>query len=103
MKEHTRITIEVSPELRQRIKLAAFQNDISISEYVSNILEQIIPDEETLKLEKRHPVPPDFLEQLLRLRQQIFRESKGHIFEDSAEVLRQMREERIRELEERRK
>lgn len=100
MKERTRITIDVSPELRQRIRLAAFQNDISISEYVSNILEQAVPDQETISLEKRHPIPPEFLEQLFRLREQIFRESNGHIFEDSAEAVRRMREERTKYLEE---
>ena len=100
MKERTRITIDVSPELRQRIRLAAFQNDISISEYVSNILEQAVPNQETISLGKRHPIPPEFLEQLFRLREQIFRESNGHIFEDSAEAVRRMREERTKYLEE---
>lgn len=100
MKERTRITIDVSPELRQRIRLAAFQNDISINEYVSNILEQAVPNQETISLEKRHPIPPEFLEQLFRLREQIFRESNGHIFEDSAEAVRRMREERTKYLEE---
>jgi predicted amidophosphoribosyltransferase len=100
MKERTRITIDISPELRQRIKLAAFQNNVSISEYVGNILAQNVPDEETIKLEKPHPVPPEFLEQLFRLRDQISREANGQVFEDSAEAVRRMREDRTKYLEE---
>jgi hypothetical protein len=50
----------------------------------------------------RHPVPSDILDEVYRIREQLLRESKGHTFEDSAEVIRQMREERTRELEARR-
>jgi predicted amidophosphoribosyltransferase len=100
MKERTRITIDVSPELRQRIKLAAFQNNISISDYVGNILAQNVPDEDTIRLEKPHPVPPEFLERLFRLRDQISREANGQVFEDSAEAVQRMREERTKYLEE---
>jgi len=46
------------------------------------------------------PIPDDFLEKVYQLRERIIQESKGHIFEDSAELVRQMREERTRYLEE---
>jgi len=98
--KRSRITIDISPELRRRIKLAALQNDSSVSEYVGDILEKNVPDEANVILEEEHPVTPDFLEQILRVRERIMRESKGQLFEDSAEMIRQMREERTKYLEE---
>lgn len=91
MKECTRITIDISPELRRHIQLAASQTDISISEYVENILEKAVP--------QGHPVTLEVIEQLRRLREQIFQENNEQFFEDSAELLNQQREERTRELD----
>jgi hypothetical protein len=56
--------------------------------------------EASIILEEEHPVTPDYLEQILRVRERIMRESKGQLFEDSAEMVRQMREERTKYLEE---
>ncbi len=98
--KRSRITIDISPELRRRIKIAALQNDLSISEYVGDILEKNVPGEANVILEEEHPVTPDYLEQILRVRERIMRESKGQLFEDSAEMIRQMREERTKYLEE---
>ncbi len=47
----------------------------------------------------RHPVPSDILEEVYRIREQLLRESKGHTFEDSAEAIRRMHEERSQRLE----
>ncbi len=47
-----RLMIDISPELRRRIKIAAAQKDLSIREYVEEILEQVVPPETSL-LEKR--------------------------------------------------
>lgn len=47
----------------------------------------------------RYPVPSDILDEVYRIRDQLLRESKGQTFEDSVEAVRQMREERSRELE----
>ena len=97
--KRSRITIDVSPELRRRIKIAASQNDLSISEYIGRILERSVPNELSLVEQERHPIPSDILEEVNRIRERVIRESKGHIFEDSAEVLRQQREERTQYLE----
>ena len=103
MKERTRITIDVSPELRQRIKLAALHKNLSISEYLSNILEQTVPDEITVGEQARHPVPSDILDEVYQIREQLLRESKGQTFEDTAEEIRRMREERTEYIEQLRK
>jgi hypothetical protein len=96
----SRITIDISPELRRRIKIAASQNDLSISEYLGRILEQSVPLEVGFTQQEEHPVTPEFLEQVYRVRQRIFKESNGQLFEDSAELIRQQREDRTKYLEE---
>jgi predicted DNA binding CopG/RHH family protein len=98
--KRSRITIDISPELRRRIKVAASQRDLSISEYVGSILEQSVPLEQGFTQQEEHPVTPEFLEQVYRVRQRIFKESKGELFEDSAELIRQQREDRTKYLEE---
>ena len=97
--KRSRITIDISPELRRRIKVAASRNDQSISEYLGRILEENVPEEMDLVEQYVHPVPSNILEEVDRIRERIIRESKGHIFEDSTEVLRQQREERTQYLE----
>jgi hypothetical protein len=96
-----RITIDVSPELRKRIKTAALQNNLSISEYLVNILEEVVPEEKSMvaQLEEDRPLTPEYLEQIHRVRERIIKESKGQGFEDSAEAVRLMREERTKYLE----
>ena len=36
--KRTRITIDVNPELRRRIKMAALQEDLSLSDYLGRVL-----------------------------------------------------------------
>ena len=103
MKERTRITIDVSPELRQRIKAAALQKNLSVSEYLGNILEEAVPDEITIAEQARHPVPSDILDELHQIRERVLQESNGHIFDDSTEAIRRMREERTEYIEQLRK
>ncbi len=79
--KRSRITFDVSPELRRRIKMAALQHDLSIGEYLGHILEQAVPDEAAIT------------------QREMLQESKGELFEDSAELLRKQREERTRYLE----
>lgn len=97
MKERTRITIDVSPEMRKRIKVAAAESGISISEYLGRILEDAVPGKASESTEG-HPVTLEAIERLRRLREKIFRENNGQYFEDSSELLYQQREERTRQL-----
>jgi hypothetical protein len=96
--KRTRITIDINPELRRRIKSAALQEDISISEYLARILEQSVPKEASTMQQRGHPVTREAIERLRQLREQIAKENKGGPFEDSTELLRQQREERTRYL-----
>ena len=96
--KRSRITIDVSPELRRRIKIAASQNDLSISEYLGRILDEAVPRESNAPQQVGQPVTRETIERLHRLREQIWEENNKEFFEDSAEVLRQQRDERTRYL-----
>jgi hypothetical protein len=94
-----RLMIDISPELRRRIKIAAAQKDLSIREYVEEILEQVVPPE-TSFLEKRARgrLNSAAIEDLLKTREEIMRSHPGQVY-DSVETLHQLREERLKELE----
>jgi predicted metal-dependent RNase len=98
--KRSRITIDVSPELRRRIKIAATQNDLSISEYLGRILDEAVPEDVSLTKQERHPITPEYVQRVLQVRERIMQESGGQLFEDSAERVRQMRDERTKYLEE---
>ena len=97
-KKRVRITFDVTPGLRRRIKWAALQNDLSIGEFLGNILDQVVPDEASITKRQRQPVTPEALEKLLQFREELIRETNGHVFEDSTEILRREREKRTRHL-----
>ncbi len=42
-KRRTRVMVDVSPELRRRIKVAAERSDLSIRAYIARVLEQAVP------------------------------------------------------------
>lgn len=80
--------------------LAVAQSHLSLEEYVGRMLEQAVP-QETSKAEQRvqpQPITQEAIERLHRLRKQILQENNGQLFEDSAEMLRQQREERTQQL-----
>lgn len=97
--KRSRITIDISPELRRRIKVAASRNDLSISEYLGNILEENVPEEVSIKQRQRKLLTRETLEHVYEVHEQIMEHTNRRIFEDSTEIIRQMREERSQELD----
>jgi hypothetical protein len=97
--KRSRITIDISPELRRRIKIAASRNDQSISEYLGRILEENVPEEMSMKQQQRKPLTRETLEHVYQVREEIMEHTNRRIFEDSTELIRQMREERSQELD----
>ncbi|HZU66803.1 MAG TPA: hypothetical protein VFA09_05960 [Ktedonobacteraceae bacterium] len=93
-----RLMIDISPELRRRIKIAAAQKDLSIRAYVEDILEQAVPEVEVNEEERPRPDRRKLLERLLQIREEIRQERQGEPFSDSTELIREMREERSRYL-----
>lgn len=75
--------------------LEAAKANLSVKEYVERILEQNVPQERERGLNK------EAIERLFQLQEQIKRNHPGQVFEDSAEQLYQIREERMRQLEQR--
>jgi ParD-like antitoxin of type II ParDE toxin-antitoxin system len=94
-----RLMIDISPELRRRIKIAAAEKDLSIREYVEDILEQVVPPEKSfLEKRERGQLNSAAIEDLLKTREEIMRAHPGQVF-DSVKTLHQLREERLKELE----
>jgi len=85
--------IDINPELRYRIKVAAAQKDLSIREYIEQILEQVVPQVSTPQQELRR-ITQEAIEQLRQIREEIRKKHPHTVFTDSAEIVRQMREER---------
>jgi len=85
-----RLMIDISPELLQRIKIAAANKKVSIQEYVEDILDQAVPSEKR----ERGQLNSAAIEDLLKTREEILHERQGQPFTDSTELIRQMREER---------
>jgi len=88
------IKIDISPELYQRIEIAAAQNNLLIKEYIEKLLERIMLHEASIAQQERAPMTREALEGLLQLREQFKKNHPGQVFDDSTEIIRQMREER---------
>ena len=91
--EETSITIDISSELLNRSKVAAAKEMLSVEEYICRILEQNVLDETSFTTKKRKVITSEDIERLNQFREQLSRETKGHVF-DSTEMLRQEREKR---------
>lgn len=97
--KRTRVTFDVSPQLRRRIKMAADQRDISVGEYLSRILDDVVPEEAHLTQEMR-PITHRTLDSFLQMQNELIQERGNVPFSDSLEIIHTMREERSKELEE---
>jgi len=98
--EPSQLLIDISPELGRRIGMAAALNNLSVYEYVGRILDQTVPSESSLIRRKRgHGLNQEAVEDLLRTSDEIMSKHPDVVYEDSVEILRQIREERMRELE----
>ncbi len=91
------ITLEISPEIRRRIQKAAIENNLSVEEYLGMMLEKAEKDEIVLQ-EQRQPLTQEKLAGIFRAIEEIQQHTQGQVFEDPVEVIRKMREERLREL-----
>ncbi len=89
-----RLMIDINPELRRRIKIAAAQKDLSIREYIEQILERAVPGEGQLPQREPRRVTQEAIDRLRQVREQIRKKYPNTVFTDSAEIVRQMRDER---------
>jgi hypothetical protein len=100
-KKRSRLIIDIVPELRRRIKIAAAENDLTVQEYVGRILEQAVPPERNSTREQYGCLNRAAVDKLLQTREAIIRAHPGQVFEDSSGLIHQAHEERSRELEQR--
>ncbi|HEX6796243.1 MAG TPA: hypothetical protein VF116_00865 [Ktedonobacterales bacterium] len=90
-----RLTLDIDRALHTRIRLAAFREGISMREYIERILEEKVPEPAPEEEDELRPMAPDALERLRTTREAI---SRGRVFSDSNQIVRQMREERSQHL-----
>jgi hypothetical protein len=90
---------KVHPQLYWHIVLSASKADLSVQDYVERILQENVPPELDYPQEQQRGLNKAAVESLHRLQEQIRRNHPGQVFEDSAEQLHQIREERMRQLE----
>ncbi|HXZ03856.1 MAG TPA: hypothetical protein VEH81_03430 [Ktedonobacteraceae bacterium] len=93
-RKRPRMMVDINPELLRRIKIAAAQKDLSIREYVEDILDQAVPSDKR----ERGRLNSVAIEDLLKTREEIMLKRQGQPFSDSTEIIRQMREERSEHL-----
>ena len=84
--KHNQLIEELWAELKQEMK----------SRF--DITHEPIPGESSMEGLQWHPVTEEVVEGLRQIQERIMQESKGHVFEDSVESIRQQREERTRQL-----
>lgn len=99
-KKRVRLTFDVAPDLRRRIKLAAINNNLTLNEYLGQVLDEVVPVEEEI-LQTQHQertVTRKTLDKVNEISQRILKERNGKPFENTTEMIRQMREERTRYL-----
>ena len=99
-KKRVRLTFDVTPELRRRIKMAAVKANLTLNEYLGQVLDEGVPVEEDI-MQTQHqerPVTRKTLDKVNEISQRIMKERNGKPFENTTEMIRQMREERTRYL-----
>ena len=95
-RKRSRLMIDVSPDLRRRVKVAAAQRDVSLNQYVADILEAAVAYEEPSVSQESGVIVAEAVERLNRTRKAVMR---GRVFaDDSAELIEQGRSERTAEL-----
>ena len=99
-KESSRITIHIniSRELFRRLRIAASHNQLWLTEYVEQALEEAALHEASRIQRERRSVTCKTLEELLEIREEIMRDRGVELSNDSTEMLRQQREERTLQL-----
>jgi hypothetical protein len=85
-----RLTVDISPALKRRIKVAAAAQDVPVSAYIANVLERVVPAAETVARG-----PDGTIASRMIRRAKGLRAAQSRPFtEDSADLIREARERR---------
>ena len=71
------IMVGISPELYQQVKIVAAQKNLSIREYLEEVLEGIMSRETSTSQEQGRPMTHETFEELHQLRERIKRNHAG--------------------------
>jgi hypothetical protein len=93
-KKRVRITADVPAELRDRIRTASESESLSVGAYVTRVLEKHVP---RLRFTGSGRLTEEALDAADRLRDELYRKY-GEAAVSSADVIREMREQRSREM-----
>ena len=88
----SRFTLDMTPDLRMRLKIAAARKDITMREYCLSAIGQQLAREE-LEVITSGNFSSKAIEEAKMLQESIFGNSR--LPDDSAELIRQIREERV--------
>jgi len=89
-----RLTIDISPSLKRRLKVAAAAQDMPVSAYIARVLEQAVPATETIAKGADGTITTEMIQRAAALRA----EQKAPFPEDSADLIREAREQRDAQL-----
>ena len=89
-----RLTVDISPTLKRRIKVAAAAQDMPVSAYIARVLEQAVPAADAVTKASDGTISPEMIRRAAALRA----EQKVPFPEDSADLIREAREQRHTEL-----
>ncbi len=94
VRSRPRLTVDISPALKRRIKVAAAAQDVPVSAYIASVLEHVVPAAETAAKGSDGTIAPRMIRRAKGLRA-----AQSQPFsEDSADLIREAREQRHAEL-----
>ena len=85
-----RLTVDINPALKRRIKMAAAAQDVPVSSYVARVLEQAVPAAESVA----KPSDGAVTSAMIRRAEKLRTEQGAPFPEDSADLIREGREQR---------
>ncbi len=89
-----RLTLNIPPALRRRVKVAAAAQDLSVSAYVTRVLDRAVPARRAVKRTPDGTIAAETLRRFAGLRA----EQAAPFPEDSADLIRESRMEREHQL-----
>ena len=89
-----RLTVDISPTLKRRIKVAAAAQDMPVPAYIARVLEQAVPAAHMVTKASDGIIKPEMIRQAAALRT----EQRAPFPEDSADLIREAREQRHAQL-----
>lgn len=95
--QHDSIALEISRKLYRRIKVAATRKHLTTSQYVEQLLDEMVPEISEVA-QPGHPPTRENIERLRELREELFRKNNYQLMGNSVEDLREIRAERLKKL-----